>query len=123
MKNRTPRTDFDGKTSEVSECLEDDGALLAWFEGEGGEAVRAFDGYVRLPASGDGHLCGATVFPFEVDYGSSADFESVQLSFFPFCRKCWQDVYESLMTLQEHLTDACCSSEVAVDLERRVSAE
>ena len=123
MKNRTPRADFDGKTPEVSECLEDDGVLLTWFDGEGGEAVRAFDGDVRLPASGDGHLGGTTVFPFDVDYGSSADFESVQFAFFPFCRKCRQDVYESLMTLQEHLSDACCSSEVAVDLEWRVCAE
>ena len=103
--------------------LKSDSVLLTWFYGEGDEAVRAFDCDVRLTTSCDGHPGGMTVFPFEVDCGSSAYLEAVQLSLFPFCRERRQDVYESLMTLQEHLSDAGCSAEVAVDLERWVCAE
>ena len=63
--------------------LETNHVLLAGLDFEVEEAVRAFDLEVWLPASCDGQLCGTAVFPFKVYSRSSADFESVEMTFLP----------------------------------------
>ena len=55
------------------------------------------------------YCCSAqfTIFSLFFDDETASSTQSAYLSLLPTVRKCWQQMQGSIMTLQQHLTDAC----------------
>ncbi len=83
----------------------------------GAETQDASDGGANL------RLHQSACLPVHIHHKAATGTKSLYASLFPGIRQGWQEMHGSIMTLQEHLSDTGCYSEVAVYLEWRMGIE
>ena len=68
-------------------------------------------------------IVNVIVFPFHVNLKATTGTKALHLSLVPGIGKGRKQMDRSVMTLQEHLGDACRGTKIAVNLERRMGIE
>ena len=68
-------------------------------------------------------MCDLAVFPRTFYHLAATGAKSLEMAVFPYRWKGGQQLDFAVMALQQHLGDACCAAEVAVDLERWMGTE